>query len=300
MLPQPGPSSVPHLPFFTGAASQGIPSAQNQPPITTSHSPSVTVTAQSSYIPNPGGYSVVIDAQPKPDQRPLASPQANMDSAMAKRDAIAKRLSMMGPGGPAASSLLPVLYNHNPTQLNQYSAPSDTQMQGPSNQRSLNGVMSQHAQGGYPQAENTLGYHNVQMGFPAAESSRNVTPQGANGNRLGQSHNGTGATNGDLTRKSSTGNADGDISVRSKSPLALQPSRHGSFQTDRAALAGEAGRNEFGRDRVNRRSASPRRNGGDGRDSKRPRTGEADFRQIYSQTEVSLKCLFGRIFEAVR
>jgi hypothetical protein len=289
MLSQSGPSSLPHLPFLAGAASQGTPSAQGPSSSMISHSPSATVAAQSSYIPSPSGYPVAVNVQPNPAQQPLASPQANMDSAMAKRDAIAKRLSMMGPGGSAASSVLSAPYSSDPMQSNQFSAPSDIQNLGPSNQRTANGVTPQFAQGGYRQAERAMDYPNIQTRVPVAEASSNVTPQGSTGNRFGQSHNGTSASNAESIRNSSTWNADSDRSARSRSPHIQYSGRQGAFQSDRAPLTSRAERDEFGRDRMNRRSASPRRNGADGRDSKRIRTGEADYDQLNGQTEVSLR-----------
>jgi len=248
----------------------------------TSHSPTVSVTSRSSYIPSP----VAVNPQSQPAQQSLASPQANMDSAMAKRDAIAKRLSMMGPGGAAGSSVLLAPYSPNPMPSGQFSAPSDTPIPGPSNQRFVNGATPHFAQGGYPPADKAMGYFNAQTGVSVTESSNHVTPQGSTGNRFGP-HNGMSASNADSMRDGSTWNNDSDRSVRSRPPQIHSLGRQGSSHSDRAPLAGGTGKDEFGRDRINRRSASPRRSGADGRDSKRPRIGEADSDRLNNQIEVS-------------
>jgi hypothetical protein len=222
---------------------------------------------------------------------------------MAKRDEIARKLSMMGPAGAigagsTSSSNLPSpgLVNPYPTQpagqtpfsvtdqpppqptSSAMAKPLVTQNQGGHSDIHREGLERHTSASGYNVDEYAQGNHGASSRVLYNASNRSPPVAGGSSSAWGQTN-----------QKSS----------RSRSPQARYGDRRegGRPGGGRAPLpgAGDPGKDEFGRDRVTRRSVSPSDQGDSGRAFKRIRTEETSQQKGADGVSSSIKAVRHRV-----
>jgi hypothetical protein len=226
-----------------------------QTPIALPATPAVPTNSFQSTTP-----SIPVDLPLRlPIGMPPSTIKPTIDSAMAKRDEIAKRLSMMGPGGfqtappPQAASFMPVTPSVYPKSA---PPPPSTAMQSyppsvPGPSRGMNVPVQKYGNqaGPYPAHQN-------------AYNASNPTNRPTENRRYENPTSRSGQIGGDPRLRRSR-SPQQDVNTVSRAPP--PPVRSG-----RAPLpgAGDPGKDEFGRDLPEKRSASP---SGEDRGYKRPK-----------------------------